>query len=51
MFRRIGLFARRIVRAWRYWRRLRYSWHLAWHKAGYGHTLDEHADVRHAGTR
>jgi hypothetical protein len=48
---RVGLFAARVVRAWRYWRRLRYTWHLAWAKAGYGHTLDEHADIRHAGTR
>lgn len=30
----IELFALRTVRAWRYWRRLGYSWRLAWAKAG-----------------
>ncbi len=30
-----ALLARRTIRAWKYYRRLRYSWHLAWHKAGW----------------
>lgn len=28
-------FVRRLRRAWRYYRQLHYSWHLAWHKAGW----------------
>lgn len=31
----IDLLARRTYRAWQYYRQLRYSWHLAWHKAGW----------------
>jgi len=27
-------FLLRLIRAWRYWRRLHYSWRLAWAKAG-----------------
>lgn len=34
IFNRADLFARRTWRAWCYWRRLDYSWHLAWAKAG-----------------
>lgn len=29
------LTARRIHRAWRFHRQLHYTWHLAWHKAGW----------------
>lgn len=32
---RAALFAARLARAWRYYRKLNYSWHLAWHKAGW----------------
>lgn len=32
---RLLLFAARVLRAWSYHRKLQYSWHLAWHKAGY----------------
>lgn len=34
MIDRIELFALRFGRAWRYYRRLHYSWRLAWAKAG-----------------
>lgn len=33
MLDRIELFALRVIRAWRYYRRLNYSWRLAWAKA------------------
>jgi hypothetical protein len=33
MIDRALLFVLRFRRAWRYYRQLRYSWHLAWHKA------------------
>lgn len=36
---RVGLFLMRLIRAWRYWRRLRYSWRLAWAKAGWASGL------------
>jgi hypothetical protein len=42
------LAAKRGARAWRYHRALKYSWNVAWMKAGYG--MDEHADVKWAGT-
>lgn len=46
------LFFRRLYRAIQYFRKLNYTWRLAWFKAGYGSGLnDEHADVRNAGTR
>lgn len=51
MLDRACLFAKRAVRAWRYYTRLKYSWRLAWAKAAMGGALDEHADIRHAGTR
>lgn len=35
MFDGLMTFARRVHRAWRYHRYLRYSWHLAWVMAGY----------------
>lgn len=51
MVDRVCRFAARTVRAWRYYTRLSYSWRLAWAKSATGGTLDEHADIRHAGTR
>lgn len=47
---RAELFLTRLHRAWRYYRKLHYTWRLSWLKAGYG-TIDEHADIQHAGTR
>jgi hypothetical protein len=35
MYDRAQLLALRTYRAWRYWRRLKYSWRLAWAKAGW----------------
>lgn len=32
---RVWLFVRRLHRAWRFYRKLDYTWHLAWHKAGW----------------
>lgn len=33
--RAAGRFARRLYRAWRYFTKLRYSWHLAWIKSAW----------------
>jgi len=35
MLERICLFLARLDRAWSYYRKLHYSWRLAWVKAGY----------------
>lgn len=32
---RVNLFTARALRAWRFYRRLNYSWRLSWIKAGY----------------
>jgi hypothetical protein len=43
------LLGKRFCRAWRYYRRLKYSWHVSWMKAGYGSQFDEHRNVTLAG--
>jgi hypothetical protein len=35
MLDRATVFAMRVLRAWRYYRRLHYSWRLSWAKAGW----------------
>lgn len=47
----IEMFLSRLILAWRFYRKLHYTWRLSWAKAGYSSTMDEHADVQHAGTR
>lgn len=40
----------RLVLAFKFWTRLNYTWHRAWHNARRDHNYDEHVDVRGAGT-